>query len=177
MLDVDSDGLNALEEFQQSTNPQVADSDGDGMPDGYEVAANTDPLADDAAGDADGDGVSNLQEYLDSRIRAGIAQQSSTAYSGDAGRAFDGNTNGVYNQQSVTHTARERQPWWQVELDERADIDNIVLHNRTDCCTARLSDVHVFVSDHPFGRQSLDELLAQPGIAHVYLPRCAASRG
>ena len=170
MLDVDSDGLNALEEFQQSTNPQVADSDGDGMPDGYEVAANTDPLADDAAGDADGDGVSNLQEYLDSRIRAGIAQQSSTAYSGDAGRAFDGNTNGVYNQQSVTHTARERQPWWQVELDERADIDNIVLHNRTDCCTARLSDVHVFVSDHPFGRQSLDELLGQPGIAHVYLP-------
>ncbi len=36
-LDCDADGLNNLEEFQNGTNPTVADTDGDGIPDGEEV--------------------------------------------------------------------------------------------------------------------------------------------
>ena len=42
------------------------DDDNDGMPDAFELANSFDPFnAADAAGDADGDGVTNLQEYLD----------------------------------------------------------------------------------------------------------------
>ncbi|HLM44838.1 MAG TPA: PKD domain-containing protein, partial [Myxococcaceae bacterium] len=40
------------------------DSDGDGLPDTWERAHGTDPLRDDAAGDVDGDGVSNLDAFL-----------------------------------------------------------------------------------------------------------------
>ena len=99
----------------------------------------------------------------------GIANQSSTAFGGLAGRAIDANTNGVFHQGSVTHTTPQAQPWWEVKLASRANISSIVLFNRADCCTARLSDVHVFVSEEPFGDQSLSELLAQADLHHTYL--------
>ncbi len=41
-----------------------SDDDDDGMPDIWEIANSLDPLVDDSADDADGDGVSNLDEYL-----------------------------------------------------------------------------------------------------------------
>ena len=71
----------------------------------------------------------------------------------------------------MTHTAREVQPWWQVKLSQNVEVNRIVLFNRTDtCCTARLSDVHVFVSDTPFSEDTtLEELLAQGELWHAYL--------
>ena len=45
-LDPDGDGLINLEEFEEGTNPQVADTDADGFDDGIEVAYETDPLDD-----------------------------------------------------------------------------------------------------------------------------------
>lgn len=43
-LDADGDGMTNLEEFQNGTNPLLADTDGDGIPDGVEDANGTDPL-------------------------------------------------------------------------------------------------------------------------------------
>jgi hypothetical protein len=63
-IDSDGDGLTDLRELQLGTNPNLADTDGDGMPDGWEVAHGLNPLVNDANGDRDGDGVTNLQEYL-----------------------------------------------------------------------------------------------------------------
>jgi hypothetical protein len=66
--DPDSDGLNNLEEFNNSTNPNSWDTDGDTLPDGWEVAYGLDPTdstGDDGRdGDFDGDGWTNYQEYL-----------------------------------------------------------------------------------------------------------------
>ena len=64
--DWDSDGLSDVDECNNGTNPRASDSDGDGMPDGWEVERGLDPLQDDADEDADGNGVTNLQEYLNS---------------------------------------------------------------------------------------------------------------
>jgi hypothetical protein len=61
--DSDSDGLTDLEEYQNNTDPTIADTDDDGMPDGWEVQYGLDPLVDDGSGDADGDGYTNLEEY------------------------------------------------------------------------------------------------------------------
>ncbi len=63
----------------------------------------------------------------------GTAQQSSTDYDGHARLAIDGNTDGHYfNGQSVTHTATEADPWWQLDLGQMTPIERIVLWNRTD---------------------------------------------
>ena len=59
-FDTDNDGLTNLEEFQQHTNPNLADSDSDGINDGEEINTyNTNPLNQDSDGDGliDGDEI------------------------------------------------------------------------------------------------------------------------
>jgi hypothetical protein len=77
-----------------------------------------------------------------------ITTQSSTLNGGDASRAFDGNTNGNWNANSVTHTGFDAQAWWQVDLGTVTDIGKVVLYNRTDCCSDRLSNFDVLVSNN-----------------------------
>ena len=73
------------------------------------------------------------------------ASQSSTAYSGVASRATDGNTNGRYSIGSVTHTAGgASDAWWLVDLGSDTEISEVIVYNRTDsCCTSRLNDAEV----------------------------------
>ncbi|GAA1717774.1 hypothetical protein GCM10009809_12130 [Isoptericola hypogeus] len=98
-------------------------------------------------------------------IAVGRPATQSSEYSGGApGRAVDGNTNGVWGQGSVAHTASGKQSWWQVDLGSSQDIGSIAVWNRTDCCADRLRDFQVLVSDEPFVSGSLDEVLAQPGV-------------
>jgi hypothetical protein len=68
-----------------------------------------------------------------------------------ASRAVDGNTDGNFFNGSVTHTNLETNPWWQVDLGVSAIVNSVAIWNRTDCCSDRLSDYWVFVSDTPFG--------------------------
>ncbi|MEM9566529.1 MAG: discoidin domain-containing protein, partial [Actinomycetota bacterium] len=104
-----------------------------------------------------GNGAANLAEGRP-------AEQSSIAFAGAPGRAVDGNTDGVYRNGSITHTANQSQPWWQVDLGSIEVIEEIVLWNRTDCCADRLSDVRVLVSDQPFGNRTLAQLEADPAV-------------
>ncbi|MCH6259096.1 discoidin domain-containing protein [Puniceicoccaceae bacterium K14] len=78
----------------------------------------------------------------------GSASQSSTNHGGVASLAIDGNTSGVWNNSSVTHTSNEAQPWWEVDLGASYEIDEIVVWGRTDsCCVNRLSDYDVSILD------------------------------
>ena len=98
-----------------------------------------------------------------------IAEQSSTSHNGVASRAVDGDTNGTYRDQSVTHTSNSNQPWWQVDLGENALVDSVELFNRTDsCCTLRLSNFYIMVSSEPFANRSLSELLSDTSIARSF---------
>ncbi len=94
----------------------------------------------------------------------GTARQSSTAYGGAAVRAIDGNIDGQYRSESVTHTANEFQPWWELDLGSSRPVDAVTLYNRTDCCSERLSDFYVLTSADAFGNRSLDALLADPAV-------------
>ncbi len=81
-------------------------------------------------------------------LQAGAkASQSTTAYGGPAQRAIDGNTDGNFNNRSVTHTADKPNSWWQVTLPKPAKIERIVIWNRSDCCGIRLSNFRVSVLD------------------------------
>ncbi|WP_206682548.1 galactose-binding domain-containing protein, partial [Croceivirga lutea] len=74
--------------------------------------------------------------------------QSSTDFDGPSSRAVDGNTLGNYfTQNSVTHTGREANPWWRVDLGDTYDISDIEVFNRTDCCSGRLQGAKLYVGN------------------------------
>ncbi|TXT33611.1 MAG: F5/8 type C domain-containing protein [Planctomycetota bacterium] len=76
----------------------------------------------------------------------GEAKQSTTDFGGDAKRANDGNTDGNYLKNSVSHTAQEENPWWEVDLKSEQSIDRVVLWNRTDATTEeRMRNFRVLV--------------------------------
>ncbi|HYO63781.1 MAG TPA: Calx-beta domain-containing protein [Pyrinomonadaceae bacterium] len=101
--------------------------------------------------------------------------QSSTAGAGPAQLAADGNTNGNYYASSVTHTNLDPQAWWQVDLGGKGSIDQIKIWPRTDCCTDRLANFHVFVSDEPFESSDLSATQEQPGVSTYFVAGQAAS--
>ncbi|HVK21260.1 MAG TPA: glycoside hydrolase N-terminal domain-containing protein [Actinokineospora sp.] len=95
-----------------------------------------------------------------------VATQSSTyshSLNPSADKAIDGNTSGAFSGGSVTHTNTESQPWWQVDLGASQQINQLAVWNRTDCCSSRLSNYYVLVSDTPF-TGTLSQILAQPGV-------------
>lgn len=78
----------------------------------------------------------------------GKATQSSdySSTKGGAELAIDGNSDGVFNHGSTTHTQTEDKPWWQVDLGADYPIGVINIYGRTDdCCASRLSDYTVYV--------------------------------
>ena len=65
--------------------------------------------------------------------------QATTVLDGVSERAVDGNTSGVWSENSVTHSALGPGNWWMVDLGEEYLIQNIHIYNRTDCCPERLN--------------------------------------
>ena len=57
--------------------------------------------------------------------------------------AVDGNNNGAWAGNSVTHTLNETTPWWQVDLGGLEAVSHIRLWDRTDCCGERLDNFRV----------------------------------
>jgi len=84
-----------------------------------------------------------------------IATQSSLYGEADASRAIDGNMDGNYYNNSVTHTNEDINPWWQVDLGSTYDVTRVIIHNRTDACSDRLLNFWVFVSKTPFTSNDL----------------------
>jgi len=130
-----------------------------------------------------GQGVLSLAEVQVWNVRTaalGNPRQSSTYVAGqppgDAFRAADGNTNGAYSGGSLSTTNLEVQPWWQAELGASSPIVQVDLWNRTDCCTERLADFYLFVSDAPFTSTSLSSTLNQAGVSAYYHPGPAGQK-
>lgn len=76
---------------------------------------------------------------------AGTATQSSTGYSGVPSHGIDGNTSGIWNNGSCTHTNDLSNSWWEVDFGGDCAISRILLYNRLDCCQTRLSNFRVSV--------------------------------
>jgi hypothetical protein len=64
-----------------------------------------------------------------------------------ASQAVNGNTQGIWYNNSITHTQKEQGAWWQVDLGSEKNIHQIIIHNRTDCCAGRLSNYQVSISN------------------------------
>lgn len=66
--------------------------------------------------------------------------QSSTAFGGPPERAVDGKRDGEFDNASVTHTATENDPWFEVDLGAEIQIERIEIWNRTDNGNGRRLD-------------------------------------
>ena len=100
------------------------------------------------------------------------ATQSTTIFNGIPSRAVDGDRNGVYSENSVSHTGDKHEDWWEVDLGEIRDIQTINIWNRTDCCAERLSDFYVFVSDTPFNSNDPAVTAADGTVWNTYTSTC-----
>ncbi|KAI8498801.1 hypothetical protein Bbelb_232540, partial [Branchiostoma belcheri] len=66
---------------------------------------------------------------------------------GEAGNAVDGNRETLYNVHVCAHTLDENDPWWYVDLGSPRSIERVVIFNREDCCSERLSPFRVHVGN------------------------------
>lgn len=84
--------------------------------------------------------------------------QSSIGWGGLPERAVDGNTNSLWDSETITHTGEDENPWWQVDLENKYSIDTINIWNRAENCQSRMSNFWIFVSNTPFGSADLNTL-------------------
>jgi hypothetical protein len=83
----------------------------------------------------------------------GEATQSSVDYDSDvrlwplASLAIDQNTEGDFDNESVTRTESEYQPWWRLDLKAPVDISEIRIWGRTDASQSLLSNYDLTVLD------------------------------
>jgi len=105
--------------------------------------------------------TSSGQNQPSTNVAAGKPSvQSATAYNGIASRANDNNTSGAWSAGSVSNTGNASKPYWQVDLQNNYYISSVDVWNRTDaCCSSRLNNFYVFVSDNPF--TSADPLITK----------------
>lgn len=97
--------------------------------------------------------------------------QSSTAYGGLASRAVDGKEFGDHvRKKSVSHTARQRQPFWQVDLGQVYKLDLVMLFNRSDVGPNKLKDAWILVSETPFGSDDLETVRSAAGTWSTFVP-------
>lgn len=76
------------------------------------------------------------------------ATQSTVAFGGKPERAVDGDADGDYHNGSVTHTEiNGHDPWWELDLGRLADVEQIVIYNRTDGGWRRLDNFTLRILD------------------------------
>lgn len=94
------------------------------------------------------------QKVDQSKLPVNIALGKSVKQSSDAGaapsRAVDGNTDGDFSHGSASHTLRDINAWFEIDLEKSENIGTVNVWNRTDCCGYCLRDYWIFISDTPF---------------------------
>jgi hypothetical protein len=119
--------------------------------------------------------VQVLEAFVTNLAAGRSATQSSTFEGNTADRAVDGNTDSNLWDGSVSHTDANPQAWWQVDLGAVYPLFTINVWNRTDCCSQRLADFYVFVSDVPFTSTDLTTTLNQAGVSAYYTAGVASA--
>lgn len=96
--------------------------------------------------------------------------QSTTAYGGISSRAVDGNESGDHpRKKSVSHTALQRQPFWEVDLGQVYELDVVTLFNRTDLGPNKLKNAWILVSAIPFESGNVEAVRSAPGTWGTYI--------
>mmetsp|Transcript_22671 Transcript_22671/g.29041 ORF Transcript_22671/g.29041 Transcript_22671/m.29041 type:complete len:630 (+) Transcript_22671:44-1933(+) len=74
--------------------------------------------------------------------------QSSTCHGGVASRGNDGSIASSWHYGSVAHTCYNLpETWWEVDLEQESEVEEIHVTNRYDCCWDRMDDFIIEVFD------------------------------
>ncbi len=93
-------------------------------------------------------GKSKLFLHFTGNIAKGKPAIQSTNYPGGAARhAVDGNKNPNWSGKSCTHTQKQANPWWRVDLRRYYTVGKVQLTNRGDCCANRLRNFEIRVGN------------------------------
>ena len=98
-------------------------------------------------------------------------KQDSVGWGGQPSRAVDGNANGQWGSGTSSHTARNKNSWWQVDLQGTHAVYLVVIHNRWDCCQDRINGAVVKVDKHVCGTVKYNKAL------RVYPISCGGAKG
>ncbi|MGW8555640.1 galactose-binding domain-containing protein, partial [Streptomyces tubercidicus] len=107
---------------------------------GLSHGADTDVVKGNEFNDISGNGIVlgaiDDQQPSENLALSKTATQSSTlsGSSASASLAVDGNTDGKYNDGSVSHTDSNANAWWKVDLGSSQRLTSINVFNRTDSC-------------------------------------------
>lgn len=86
------------------------------------------------------------------KINPVSVSQSSDGYTiGTAKNAVDGRIKcgWDWNDNSVTHTTLEANPWWKADFGKQITLDKLTTYNRADCCGERLANYQISVGNNP----------------------------
>jgi hypothetical protein len=82
------------------------------------------------------------------------SQKDTLGSSYGAEKAIDGNING----NSFTHTKTSSHTWWQGDFGKPKTVHTITLNNRSTCCTQRLQNFYIFITDVDMSGKTLSEI-------------------
>ncbi|XP_034089828.1 uncharacterized protein LOC117557984 isoform X2 [Gymnodraco acuticeps] len=66
---------------------------------------------------------------------------------GSAISALDGNRNNHFLSGSCSHTDKESNPWWRVDLLEPYVVTSVIISNRRDCCSEKLVGAQIHIGN------------------------------
>lgn len=97
---------------------------------------------------------------------ATVTQSSTASATTGPDKAVDGRVAGFLAEGSLAATNSELNPWWEADLGSVQTIPRIKVWDRKDtCCTNRLVNASVFVSDVPFTSTDPAVTRTQPGVS------------
>ncbi|MED6288834.1 hypothetical protein CHARACLAT_030339, partial [Characodon lateralis] len=94
---------------------------------------------------------------------------------GAASNAIDGNTDSAFKDGSCSHTARQTNPWWRVDLLDSYIVTQIIITNRRDCCPERINGAEIRIGNSLESNGAENPLAATvsespTGISEINLP-------
>ncbi len=72
------------------------------------------------------------------------------------------------HKNSFTHTKKDKNAWWEIELNKIQSVESIIIWNRKGF-ESRLKNFHLITSHKPFTSQNLDSTLNQENVNSVFI--------
>ncbi|XP_007569935.1 fucolectin-1-like [Poecilia formosa] len=79
---------------------------------------------------------------------------------GAASNAIDGNRNSAFQDGSCSHTERQSNPWWRVDLLDSYVVTQVIVTNRGDCCEERINGAEIHIGNSLQGNGIENQLAA-----------------